>query len=156
MTAQRDLEVTMLAILYARFHRGSAPVTVGALKKIIYDQMRISDFRFQDAFDNLLRWNYLKSELGDGQDTKYRLSRRGVDWFEGWYRLEDGPDSKFTYYRRHKGVVMVDELHWEFEKRKKESHVKNVSNFGTFFWTKWGAVAAISAIPVALIVWYFN
>ena len=157
MGYQRELEAKLLWRLYVRVHEGAPPMTSNALKASAKKSWNISDFRFDDAFQNLQRWRYLKEEDASvGGEPTFRLSARGVDWVEGWYEIEPDGNSTYNFYQRHRGMVYVDELRNEYVNRlnqEKNTHTKQPQSH---FWTKWGSIAAIAAIPTSILIWYFT
>ena len=154
MAIQRDLEVKMIAVLYARYHEGKNSLTKNAFRKVVQDQWKVSEFRFHDAFENLRRWKYLKEECEGPSETTYRLSAHGVDWFEGWFWHEVGEGTSFTYYPLHNDTVIVDRLRRDVEREKKLA--KPSQPYSSFNWTKWSAIAALIAIPIPFIIWWLS
>ena len=154
MAVQRDLEVKMIAVLYARYHRGMTPLTKAGFRKVIQEQWSASDYRFDDAFENLGHWKYLKMEKVDGSEERFRLSPHGVDWFEGWFWLEDQGSTTFNYSPRHSGKIIVDQLRRDVERDEKAK--KQTLSIHSPQWTKWGAIAALLALPLPFIIWWLS
>jgi len=143
----------MIAVLYARTHSGSLPVSKNAFREIVQDQWDVSAFRFDDAFSNLQRWKYLKNESADESEPEYRLSSSGIDWFESWYRLQWNSNSNFSFFQVHDGVVMVDETRSQYLRRiEAEKLARQAKGVGSVNWTKWGAILTGIGIIIAIIV----
>ena len=157
MSYQRKLEVKLLLRLYIRVHEGTQPTSSAQLRNSAKKSWSVSDYRFEDAFQNLLRWKYLKEvEANEAGEMTYRLSSRGIDWVEGWYRVNRGEKDSYEFVAKHKGSVFVDELRYEYVNRIANSKPVAAVPIETHFWTKWGAVAAILAVPTSILVWWLS
>ena len=155
MSIQREFEVQILFKLWIFAHEGSSPVTEDQLRKIMQKKWKISNYRFEDAFCNLRSWKYLTEvDLNKNADVTYRLSPRGIDWVEGWFRIGE-EDETFSFYPRHKGTVMVDMLRTEYERKNlTKGPASKAETSDSSFWQKWGALAGIAALFIPFIIWW--
>ncbi len=155
MSYQRECEQKMLFNLWVRAHEGSAPISLANFKAFLQSKYNISDVRFDEAISNFKRWGYLAEvDLDENAEVVFRLSGKGIDWVEDWFLIERSDNGGFDFYRRYKGTLMLDMSRNAYEKKYLSPTQRDPDQ--STFWTKWGAIAASVAIPVALFTWWFS
>ncbi len=155
MSYQRECEQRMLFNLWVRAHKGSLPISLENFKIGLQSKYKISNVRFAEAVANLKRWGYLAEvDLDENAEVLFQSSGKGINWVEDWFRIERSENGGFDFYRRYSGTLMINMSRNTYEKKYLEPKQRGLDH--SSFWTKWGAIAALVGVPVALFTWWFS
>ena len=110
--------------------------------------------RVKLVLEKLIQYKMVKCDQAEADKMSYSITSFGCEWMEDWFyvHLKDG---KYNFQPKYNDTIIVGEKRSNYERRKKEEKMLSSPSSG-FDWAKWGAIAGIIAIPVALFTWWFS
>jgi DNA-binding transcriptional regulator PaaX len=145
MSLQAELAVDLLMAFYAELDQRSGWVSRAAVIKL-FRRDGIGEGRIESALATLLKLQMLNMQTSEAGTIEYQLSTWGVTWFEENYTLVQR-GKRYEYEKRRFGKVIL---------RGPSSSANQRATSSTIHWEKWGAVAGIVAIPLAILIWWLS
>lgn len=148
MTPQQESDLTAMTILYGRLDQHRGPIKETALKNMIAVNERVSPGRTELSLGALADAGMIEIGATASGDKTITISRRGVEWLEQHYNLSREGDVYELDAKRGWIALPLPTASGQSPSRKPASTSVD--------WAKWGAIAAIVAIPVTILLWYLS
>ncbi|KEO91339.1 hypothetical protein EH31_01355 [Erythrobacter longus] len=148
---QAECAVHVLTVLYVAFDSDQN----WADPKKIAGQLRAKGFggrRVEHAFQLLVQLQMVDEKKFESGLVGYRISSYGIDWIEKCMPLAEKEGGNYSFdlpvFRTLK-LVPPDQFY--AQKGSRPAWSNSAVN-----WTKWGAVAALLALPTMIGLWWFS
>ncbi len=141
--------VLVLIALYIFMEKGVGGANHDQLCGIV-SKGNVSPGRVKFVTAELSDIEFVRSAGSDGQSQpKFEITHKGARWMEANFKVSRG--DRFEFVARGKTVVLRDVGRLVETGQRGEVAPAQPSD-----WSKWGAIAAIIALPLAIFIWWFS
>ena len=150
MSTQAEVAFKILIRLYVEFDQRTGWTTESQVVKAMYAKEGISEGRTLSGLALLKQLKMLNLRNSD-QGEQMKISPYGVEWLDKSCPLiSRDPDYEFAL-PTFRSVKLVGPDEFYGGKRHLAKHSEDTVN-----WTKWGAIAALVAMPIPFIIWWLT
>lgn len=136
--------------LYVEFDQRSGWALESQVVRVMQAEEHISEGRTYDAISLLKSYRMLDERTGEA-GNEIKISSFGVEWMDKTCPLiSRNPTYEFSLPAFGKIKLVGPDT---FYGRRKSSPKSDGAGIN---WTKWGAVAAIIAIPIPFLLWWLS